>query len=178
MFIDTALNSVSTVLTNLHQSFHEAAVRCLEYVRVLAKVRTTCSSLLISALVPSPIISPFVAVRSRLVGAEFILPAAGVDALIAQITSNLQCSVDQYGNSYRTCCTDEISRDSRWHHCAGIRDGAASCAFSQRQKTCARAKHRLPTAAPVVSVADVNVSQLAGTELEVPFSPIAKTGVF
>jgi hypothetical protein len=65
MFIDTALNSISTVLTNLHQSFHEAAVRCLEYVRVLAKVRTTCSSLLISAFIPSPIISQFVAVQSR-----------------------------------------------------------------------------------------------------------------
>lgn len=56
MFIDTALNSVSTVLTNLHQSFHEAAVRCLEYVRVLSKARTTCSSLLISAFNPSPIV--------------------------------------------------------------------------------------------------------------------------
>lgn len=54
MFIDTALNSVSTILTNLHQSFHEAAVRCLEYVRVLAKVRTTCSSLLISAFTSTP----------------------------------------------------------------------------------------------------------------------------
>jgi hypothetical protein len=48
MYIDTSLNSVSTILANLYQSFHEAAVRCLEYVRVLSKVRTTCSSLLIS----------------------------------------------------------------------------------------------------------------------------------
>jgi hypothetical protein len=53
MFIDTTLNSVSTVLTNLHQSFHEAAVRCLEYVRVLSKARTTRSSLLISAFNPN-----------------------------------------------------------------------------------------------------------------------------
>jgi hypothetical protein len=48
MYIDTSLNSVSTILANLYRSFHEAAVRCLEYVRVLSKVRTTCSSLLIS----------------------------------------------------------------------------------------------------------------------------------
>jgi hypothetical protein len=54
MFIDTELNSVSTVLTNFYQSFAEAAVRCLEYVRVLAKVRRMCSSLLISAFAPSP----------------------------------------------------------------------------------------------------------------------------
>ncbi|KAF9692635.1 hypothetical protein EKO04_009418 [Ascochyta lentis] len=64
MFIDTALNSVSTVLTNLHQSFHEAAVRCLEYVRVLAKVRTTCSSLLIRT-VDSIIALAFVMVQRR-----------------------------------------------------------------------------------------------------------------
>lgn len=48
MYIDASLNSVSTILGNLYQSFHEAAVRCLEYVRVLSKVRTTCSNLLIS----------------------------------------------------------------------------------------------------------------------------------
>jgi hypothetical protein len=48
MLIDTSLNSVATVLANLHQSFLEAAVRCLEYARVLSKVRTTCSNLLIS----------------------------------------------------------------------------------------------------------------------------------
>lgn len=48
MFIDMSLNSVATVLGNLYQSFLEAAVRCLEYVRVLSKVRRTCSSLLIS----------------------------------------------------------------------------------------------------------------------------------
>jgi hypothetical protein len=48
MYIDSSLNSVSTILGNLYQSFYEAAVRCLEYVRVLSKVRTTCSSLLIS----------------------------------------------------------------------------------------------------------------------------------
>ncbi|UPX18047.1 RNA-directed DNA polymerase [Ascochyta rabiei] len=64
MFIDTALNSVSTVLSNLHQSFHEAAVRCLEYVRVLAKVRTTCSSLLIRT-VDSIIALAFVMVQRR-----------------------------------------------------------------------------------------------------------------
>jgi len=48
MYIDTSLNSVSTVLGNLYRSFHEAAVRSFEYVRVLSKVRRTCSSLLIS----------------------------------------------------------------------------------------------------------------------------------
>jgi hypothetical protein len=48
MLIDSSLNSVVTVLANLHQSFLEAAVRCLEYARVLSRVRTTCSSLLIS----------------------------------------------------------------------------------------------------------------------------------
>jgi hypothetical protein len=48
MYIDASLNSVSTIVANLYQSFREAAVRCLEYVRVLSKVRTTCSSLLIS----------------------------------------------------------------------------------------------------------------------------------
>ncbi|KAF1929540.1 uncharacterized protein M421DRAFT_4010 [Didymella exigua CBS 183.55] len=64
MFIDPALNSVSTVLTNLHQSFHEAAVRCLEYVRMLAKMRTTCSSLLIRT-VDSIIALAFVMVQRR-----------------------------------------------------------------------------------------------------------------
>jgi hypothetical protein len=34
MYIDASLNSVSTIVANLYQSFHEAAVRCLEYVRV------------------------------------------------------------------------------------------------------------------------------------------------
>jgi hypothetical protein len=48
MYIDASLNSVSTIVANLYQSFHEAAVRCLEYVRVLSKVRATCSGLLIS----------------------------------------------------------------------------------------------------------------------------------
>jgi hypothetical protein len=50
MYIDASLNSVSTIVANLYQSFREAAVRCLEYVRVLSKVRSTCSSLLISTL--------------------------------------------------------------------------------------------------------------------------------
>jgi hypothetical protein len=50
MYIDASLNSVSTILGNLYQSFYEAAVRCLEYVRVLSRVRTTCSSLLTSTL--------------------------------------------------------------------------------------------------------------------------------
>lgn len=57
IFIDMTLNSISTVLTNLHQSFHEAATRCLEYVRVLGKVRATSSSLLISASTLCPVIS-------------------------------------------------------------------------------------------------------------------------
>lgn len=48
MFIDTSLNSVATVLGNVHQSFHEAAVRCFEYLRSLNKVRPTHSRLLIS----------------------------------------------------------------------------------------------------------------------------------
>jgi hypothetical protein len=48
MFIDTSLNSMETVLANLHQSFYEAAVRCFEYVRSLNKVRPTHSRLLIS----------------------------------------------------------------------------------------------------------------------------------
>lgn len=48
MLIDPSLNSVATILANVHQSFYEAAVRCLEYARMLSKVRTTCSSLLIS----------------------------------------------------------------------------------------------------------------------------------
>jgi len=50
MLIDTSLNSVGTVLANLHQSFYEAAVRCLEYAHALSKVRTTCSSLLIKTI--------------------------------------------------------------------------------------------------------------------------------
>ncbi|KAH7401801.1 hypothetical protein DE146DRAFT_651599 [Phaeosphaeria sp. MPI-PUGE-AT-0046c] len=50
MYIDAALNSVSTILGNLYHSFREAAVRCLEYVRVLSKVRPTCSSLLIKTV--------------------------------------------------------------------------------------------------------------------------------
>jgi hypothetical protein len=48
MLIDPSLNSVATVLANLHQSFVEAAVRCMEYARALSKVRRTCSSVLIS----------------------------------------------------------------------------------------------------------------------------------
>ncbi|KAF2854628.1 hypothetical protein T440DRAFT_464770 [Plenodomus tracheiphilus IPT5] len=48
MLIDMALNSTATIMTNLYRSFYEAAVRCLEYVGVLSKVRKTCSSLLIS----------------------------------------------------------------------------------------------------------------------------------
>jgi hypothetical protein len=51
MLIDSSLNSVATVLANLHQSFYEAAVRCLEYSRVLSKVRRMCSSLLISTCI-------------------------------------------------------------------------------------------------------------------------------
>ncbi|KAF1845711.1 uncharacterized protein K460DRAFT_366552 [Cucurbitaria berberidis CBS 394.84] len=54
MLIDTSVNSVATVLANLYQSFYESAVRCLEYARVLSKVRTTCSSLLISMSNPWP----------------------------------------------------------------------------------------------------------------------------
>lgn len=54
MFIDTSLNSVSTVLANLYHSFLEAAVRCFEYVRTLAKVRTTHSHLLISKSPTNP----------------------------------------------------------------------------------------------------------------------------
>jgi hypothetical protein len=52
MFIDTAFNTVPTVLANVYQSFHEAAVRCFEYVRSLNKVRPTHSRLLISAYLP------------------------------------------------------------------------------------------------------------------------------
>jgi hypothetical protein len=54
MYIDASLNSVSTILGNLYQSFHEAAVRCLEYVRVLSRVRKTCSSVLISTSILFP----------------------------------------------------------------------------------------------------------------------------
>ncbi|RMZ73943.1 telomerase reverse transcriptase [Pyrenophora seminiperda CCB06] len=50
ILIDTSLNSVATVLANLHQSFYEAAVRCLEYARALSKTRTICSSLLIKTV--------------------------------------------------------------------------------------------------------------------------------
>ncbi|KAL5121967.1 Telomerase reverse transcriptase [Pleosporales sp. CAS-2024a] len=50
MYLDASLNSVSTILGNLYQSFEEAAVRCLEYVRVLSRVRTTCSSVLIKTI--------------------------------------------------------------------------------------------------------------------------------
>jgi hypothetical protein len=52
MFIDTSLNTVPTVLANLHQSFHEAAVRCFEYVRGLSRIRPTHSHLLISKCWP------------------------------------------------------------------------------------------------------------------------------
>ncbi|KAH6612477.1 hypothetical protein C7974DRAFT_78423 [Boeremia exigua] len=91
MFIDTTLNSVSTVLTNLHQSFHEAAVRCLEYVRMLAKVRTTCSSLLISAFT-SRLKFPNAAVRfpEMLAFPASHNDAASVVAQIKRNTSHLQ----------------------------------------------------------------------------------------
>jgi hypothetical protein len=61
MLIDQSLNSVATVLANLHQSFVEAAVRCLEYARALSKARTTCSNLLIS----TSKVSRFVASTSK-----------------------------------------------------------------------------------------------------------------
>jgi hypothetical protein len=48
MLIDTSFNGVPTVLANLYQSFHEAAVRCFEYARSLRKARPIHSSLLIS----------------------------------------------------------------------------------------------------------------------------------
>ncbi|KAH4908622.1 hypothetical protein HBI80_055510 [Parastagonospora nodorum] len=64
MYIDASLNSVSTILGNLYQSFHEAAVRCLEYVRVLSRVRTTCSSVLIKT-VDSIIALAFVMLQRR-----------------------------------------------------------------------------------------------------------------
>ncbi|KAF2652082.1 hypothetical protein K491DRAFT_68676 [Lophiostoma macrostomum CBS 122681] len=50
MFIDTSLNTVPTVLANLHQSFHEAAVRCFEYVRGLSRIMPTHSQLLIKTV--------------------------------------------------------------------------------------------------------------------------------
>ncbi|KAL5463064.1 hypothetical protein PMIN06_001306 [Paraphaeosphaeria minitans] len=50
MLIDTSFNSVATVLANLYQSFHEAAVRCFEYARSLSKARPIHSSLLISTV--------------------------------------------------------------------------------------------------------------------------------
>jgi hypothetical protein len=68
MLIDPSLNSVATVLANLHQSFLEAAMRCLEYARVLSKVRTTCSSLLIS----TSKLSPFCAKDAKAVNAYCI----------------------------------------------------------------------------------------------------------
>lgn len=48
MLIDTSFNSVPTVLANVFQSLHEAAVRCAEYARSLAKTRPVRSKLLIS----------------------------------------------------------------------------------------------------------------------------------
>ncbi|KAF2876099.1 hypothetical protein BDV95DRAFT_216780 [Massariosphaeria phaeospora] len=50
MFIDTSFNTVPTVLANLHQSFHEAAVRCFAYARSLSRVKSTPSSLLIKTI--------------------------------------------------------------------------------------------------------------------------------
>ncbi|KAH7131937.1 hypothetical protein B0J11DRAFT_520386 [Dendryphion nanum] len=50
MFIDTSYNTVQTVLANLYQSFHEAAVRCFEYNRNLSKVRPTHTRLLIKTV--------------------------------------------------------------------------------------------------------------------------------
>lgn len=177
MFIDTGLNSVSTVLTNLHQSFHEAAVRCLEYVRVLAKVRTTCSSLLISAFAPKPDDSPNVPATLR--NPEMVaFPASQEKAahLYAQIKREHESSAVQRrscGYSYRSRWTDEWHRDRGQHRRIGFRDGAATCAFAQRQESCACAEHHLAAAAAVVSVAEASVSQLAGTELAVALSPIA-----
>ena len=54
MFIDTSLNSVSTVLANLHQSFHEAAVRSFEYARSMAKSRPIHPRLLIRTCSSQP----------------------------------------------------------------------------------------------------------------------------
>lgn len=62
--------------------------------------------------------------------------------------------------------TDKLRRDSRQHYRAGFRDGAATCAVTQRQKRCACAEHYLAAAAPVVSVAEASVSQLAGSDLK------------
>lgn len=58
MFIDTSLNSVPTVLANLHQAFSNSALRCYEYVRVLSRSRPTHPQLLISKL--SHIVIPIV----------------------------------------------------------------------------------------------------------------------
>ena len=61
MFIDTSLNSVPTVLANLHQAFSNSAERCYEYVRVLSRSRPTHPQLLISKL--SHIVIPIVVVH-------------------------------------------------------------------------------------------------------------------
>src|SRR5690242_1247401 len=73
--------------------------------------------------------------------------------------------------------TDEWHRDSRQHHRAGVGDGAATCAFAQRQTRCACAKRHLPTTDAVVSVAEASVSQWAGTEQVVsPLSQLRNPG--
>ncbi|CAI6341564.1 unnamed protein product [Periconia digitata] len=64
MFIDTSFNSVPTVLANLYQSFHEAAVRSFEYARSLAKSRPLHPRLLIGT-VESTIALAFVMLRRR-----------------------------------------------------------------------------------------------------------------
>jgi telomerase reverse transcriptase len=47
MLIDTVLNSVARVWANLHRSFYGAALRCIEYVGTLAKMRKTRADLVI-----------------------------------------------------------------------------------------------------------------------------------
>lgn len=47
MLIDTELNSVARIWANLHRSFYGAALRCIEYVGTLAKMRKTRADLVI-----------------------------------------------------------------------------------------------------------------------------------
>jgi telomerase reverse transcriptase len=57
MLVDTALNGVARIWANLHRSFYGAALRCIEYVGTLAKMRKTRADLVMgkSRRTPRPV---------------------------------------------------------------------------------------------------------------------------
>ena len=160
MLIDPSLNSVATVLANLHQSFYEAAVRCLEYARVLSKVRTTCSSLLISTSILSICSAEgFDAIAERVRGHPVRRSRTAMnDGQIQRVCVCCCCTGDHYhdgsagGAALTNRFADAICRDGRQHYHASISDATAPFAFARQQRGHYCAERHLAPATSVVSV--------------------------